>query len=117
DDHREHVARYCVRSQQDLRERIVPFFSRHRLRTAKAEDLSKFEAVLRMMEGGEHRTEAGLKRIAAVVQTMNRKVPSRFLESSETACRSPGENPGKIQSELHGDMQSGSESVPPPRER
>lgn len=112
DDHREALARYCVRSQRDLRERIIPFFSRYPLRTAKRDDLTKFDIVLQKMGRGDHRTEEGLREIARIIETMNRKVRSRFLESSETARRSSGENLSKIQSDLHGDMQSGSESIP-----
>jgi hypothetical protein len=84
DNHKEHLLRYCVRSQRDLLERIIPFFEKFPLRTEKKDDFQKFKKVLVRMQHGDHLTEKGLQSIARVIQTMNRKVPSRLLESSET---------------------------------
>lgn len=84
DNHREALLRYCVRSAVDLREKIVPFFSKYPLRTAKQIDFEKFVSILHLMEEGKHRTLDGLKQAATIIQKMNRKVSSRFLESSET---------------------------------
>ena len=68
--------------------RIVPFFEEHPLITAKASDFIKFAAIVRMMRQGYHRDVGGLAEIARIVETMNRRQPSRFLESSE-AIRQP----------------------------
>ena len=84
DNHRESLLRYCVRSTRDLRLKIIPFFIQHPLRTAKQEDFEKFVAVLQLMENRRHQTIEGLQEAARIIQSMNRKVPSRFLESSET---------------------------------
>ena len=84
DNHKEMLLRYCVRSQKDLREKIIPFFQKYPLRTSKESDFSKFVSVIKLMEKKIHQTESGLRRIARIIQRMNRKVPSRFLESSET---------------------------------
>ena len=89
DNHREPLLRYCVRSQKDLREKILPFFHQHPLKTGKREDFKKFEQILGMMERREHHTPQGLKRIAHIIESMNRKTPSRFLESSETIRQIP----------------------------
>jgi len=40
-----------------------------------------------MIERKEHLSEMGLKKIACIVQTMNNKKPSTFLESSEAIRR------------------------------
>ena len=88
DNHREHLYRYDVRSPKDLIHRIIPFFEAYPLRTAKVDDFHKFARVVRMKEQGFHRTVEGLTRIAEIVQTMNHRKPSRFLESSE-AIRQP----------------------------
>jgi hypothetical protein len=88
DNHREHLYRYDVRSPGDLRDRIIPFFEEHPLRTAKRDDFIKFARIVRMKEQGLHRSVEGLTRIAKIVQTMNHRKPSRFLESSE-AIRQP----------------------------
>lgn len=87
DNHKENLLRYCVRSQKDIRERIIPFFKKYPLRTAKQHDFQLFVTVLQIMESGEHTTNKGLHKIAKIIQKMNRKVPSRFLKSSETTCQ------------------------------
>ena len=84
DNHREHVYRYCVRSQEELRGIIIPFFEEHRLRTAKKEDFKHFSFILRQMSLKKHQTEKGMMVIAKSVEKMNHKKASRFLESSET---------------------------------
>jgi hypothetical protein len=88
DNHREHLFRYDVRSPRDLVSRIIPFFEEHPLRTAKADDFRKFARIVRMMQRGVHRSVEGMSQIASIVQTMNTRKPSRFLESPE-AIRQP----------------------------
>lgn len=78
DNHHEHLYRFCVRSAKDLREKIVPFFERHRLRTAKLKDLKKFKQVLSLMENGVHLKKNGIKRIVRIASTMNRKGTSQI---------------------------------------
>lgn len=84
DNHKEHLYRYCVRSHKDLEEKIVPFFQKHSLQTAKKEDFTKFVEILSLMKKGLHLSPAGAKKIAQISETMNRKKPSRYLLSSET---------------------------------
>jgi hypothetical protein len=88
DNHREDLWRFNVRAFPDLVSRIIPFFEANPLRTAKADELQKFAAVVCMMELGRHLTVEGLSDIAAIAETMNHRKPSRFLESSE-AIRQP----------------------------
>ena|SRR3989338_3693256 len=84
DNHREHLLRYCVRSQKELRESIVPFFLKNKLRTKKRKDFELFCQILNLMERREHIHLKGLRKIAKLIEKMNRRVPSRLLESSET---------------------------------
>ncbi len=86
DNHREYIYRYCVRSQEELREVIIPFFEEHQLRTAKQEDFKHFSFILRQMGLKKHLTKMGMQMIAKRVEKMNHKKASRFLESSETKC-------------------------------
>jgi hypothetical protein len=88
DNHREDLHRYTVRRLSDLSDRIVPFFEENPLVTAKRDDFMKFAEVVRMMDTKTHLREGGLSSIARIAQTMNRRQPSRFLESSE-AIRQP----------------------------
>ena len=84
DNHREPLYRFCVRAVDDLQRTIIPFFREHPLRTAKREDFKKFVQVVSVMTAKRHLTLKGMKAIAAIAQTMNRRKPSRLLESSET---------------------------------
>jgi hypothetical protein len=88
DNHREPLGRFTVKRRIDLVAKVVPFFEERPLRTAKRADFEQFAHVLRLMEVGEHLREDGLRRIASITETMNRRQRSRFLESSE-AIRQP----------------------------
>lgn len=84
DDHKENLHRYCVRSISDLSDIIIPFFQKNKLRTAKSQDFEKFCRIVKQIQDRKHLSIVGIKNIAFMIQDMNRKVPSRFLESSET---------------------------------
>lgn len=70
-----HEERYMfrVRGHQKLRDRILPFFENHKLKTKKRIDFEKFRDVVRMMDQREHLTEDGFQKIIQIQQTMNRK--------------------------------------------
>ena len=87
-DHRQVLLRFSVKRRSELVDRVVPFFEANPLRTAKRADFERFAQVLQMMEAGVHRSEDGLRSIAAITQQMNRRQRSRYLESSE-AIRQP----------------------------
>lgn len=89
DNHKEPLLRYCVRSQKELQEKIIPFFDQHLLQTEKRKDYQKFKKIIFMMQKGEHHTLVGLKRIAMIIKRMNRRVSSKFLKSSETIRQIP----------------------------
>ena len=89
DNHREPLYRYCVRSTKDIRGKIIPFFEKYPLRTAKQSDFERFIEILEMMGQKVHHTASGMKMIAKIAEQMNRKKPSRYLESSETIRQIP----------------------------
>jgi hypothetical protein len=84
DNHNEHLYRYCVRSVGDLHNKIIPFFKKNPLQTAKQKDFILFTEILFMMKDKKHLTKSGMNSIAKKIQKMNRKKSSRYLESSET---------------------------------
>ncbi len=84
DNHREPLYRYCVRSADDIREKIIPFFQHYPLRTAKRDDFIRFVTILTIMKSGIHITHKGMRKIARIIECMNRKKTSQYLESSET---------------------------------
>jgi hypothetical protein len=96
DNHRDDLFAYVVYNGQDLRQRIIPFFEANPLRTAKADEFRKFAAIVRMMEKRIHLNVEGMTHIARIVQTMNYRKPSRFLESSE-AIRQPTLLDGRVE--------------------
>ena len=83
-NHKENLYRYCVRSITDLSEKIIPFFEENRLKTAKENNFKLFSKVVRMLVKQKHFKLEGIIEIAKIVQRMNRKIPAKFLESSET---------------------------------
>ena len=91
DNHRESLMRLSVKKRQDLIGIVVPFFRRNPLRTAKQFDFDLFCTALEVIECGEHLKTSGLRKIAEITERMNRRKPSRYLESSE-AIRQPSLN-------------------------
>ena len=63
---------YRVRNAQHLRQRIIPFFEKHPLKSRKRQDFIKFRRILLMMERGEHLTAEGVERIRVIASKMNR---------------------------------------------
>ena len=75
DNHRESLYRYCVRNKADLLSKICPFFDKYPLETAKKNDYLLFKQALRIIERGEHLTEAGFSKIQDISSKMNRMKP------------------------------------------
>ena len=69
-NHAERMA-YRVRNADHLRERVLPFFEKHPLKSKKRLDFLKFRKVLLLMERGEHLTPEGIQRIRAIASQMN----------------------------------------------
>ena len=63
DNHRENIYRFCVRSLQDLHEKIIPFFKQNQLKTYKRNDFKLFCKVVEMMIHRKHLTQEGLEAI------------------------------------------------------
>ncbi len=68
---------YRVRRREHLRERIIPFFERHRLKSKKRVDFIRFRRVVLLMDRGAHLTPEGLERIRSLVAGMRRRPPKR----------------------------------------
>lgn len=89
DNHKENIYRYCVRSRKDLQGKIVPFFESYPLKTEKSSDFAKFSKVLNLLDQGRHLSKEGLKEIAVIIETMNRRKKSAYLESPEAIRQDP----------------------------
>jgi hypothetical protein len=79
DNHKEHLCQYIVAGRGDLTERIIPFFRRYPLRTAKQADFEKFATCVELMETGRHVTPEGILEIIRIAETMNRRKPRHEL--------------------------------------
>ena len=68
-----HGTRLCyrVRGQENLRDRIIPFFEKHKLKTRKRVDFEKFRKVILLIEKGEHLKPEGLEEIRKIKASMN----------------------------------------------
>ena len=73
DNHRENLYRYCVRSVKDIRNKIIPFFEKHQLKTNKRFDFQTFCLAVGLIEQGEHLNPDGLDKLRSLASTMNRQ--------------------------------------------
>ena len=71
DNHHEHLLKYVVRNREDLLTKVIPFFEKNPLQSAKKKDFCIFARIIRMMKKKKHLQEQGLKRIQLMVRRMN----------------------------------------------
>jgi hypothetical protein len=112
-----------VRERSALLERVIPFFERSPLLSAKQADVTTFACIVREMALGRHLTDAGFHELLELALSMNgsgryRKVRWKELVALQNPQRLYAgqgfDEARKIQSELHGDMQSQAEMTWPP---
>ncbi|MEX2090929.1 MAG: LAGLIDADG family homing endonuclease [Candidatus Paceibacterota bacterium] len=64
--------RYEVFNWKELRNTIIPFFQKHPLRfVSKKRDFEIFCDIMKRLEKGEHRTNAGLKKLCQIKAKMH----------------------------------------------
>ncbi len=68
---REDRMAYRVRGLKHLKERIIPFFEAHPLKSKKQLDFLKFKQALATMEEKEHLKPEGIEKIRAIASRMN----------------------------------------------
>jgi LAGLIDADG endonuclease len=111
---------FAVDRMVDLEHHVIPFFEHYPL-IVKAQDFAAFARIVRMMRQKEHLTTEGYEQIVrlAYATNANGKQRARSIDevlegSSETARQARLlQEPVKIQSDLHGDMQSQAEMTWP----
>jgi hypothetical protein len=112
---------FVVRDRRALLDRVIPFFERSPLLSAKQAEFEKFASVVRRMALGHHLTPRGFGELLEVALSMNeggrfRKIRWKELVAVQNPQRlyaGQGSTSRKIQSELHGDMQSQAEMTWP----
>ena len=65
---------YEVSKGKHLKERIVPFFEKHKLKTRKRVNFEKFRYIQLLIERKEHLTREGMNCIRQIKSTMNQYV-------------------------------------------
>ena len=60
-----------VRNRNDLLERVIPFFERNPILSTKKADFEKFALIVRELALGNHRTDAGFRRLLELATSMN----------------------------------------------
>ena len=60
-----------VRNRDDLLTRVIPFFERNPLLSSKQADFLKFAGIVRELALGNHRTDAGFRRLLEIAVSMN----------------------------------------------
>ena len=80
-----------VRGLENLK-KLINFFNKYPLKTTKKENFEIFSKIISIMEHKEHLTIEGLNKIALLSSSMNNRVKSKYLESSETICRTSNFN-------------------------
>ena len=112
-----------VRKREHLLESVIPFFERNPMLSTKQADFEKFASIVRELALGNHRTSTGFRRLLELALSMNgggrfRKVRWKELVAVQNPqrlhARQGPQRAWKIQSELHGDMQSQAEMTWPP---
>ena len=64
--------RYEVVKRSDLEQTIIPFFRKHPLQLAsKRKDFQLFQVLVKRICKGEHKTEAGLRKLYAIKRRMH----------------------------------------------
>jgi len=63
---------YRVRAQNHLREIIVPFFEKHKLKTKKRIAFERFREAVLLIEKGEHLTQEGVEKIRKLREGIKR---------------------------------------------
>jgi hypothetical protein len=110
-----------VRRRGDLLNRVIPFFETNPLLSSKHVDFEKFARVVRGMAQGHHRSVIGFNELLQLALSMNGGGRYRRCRWEPVDVQNPqrlyagrGKDAPKIQSELHGDMQSQAEMTWPP---
>ena len=85
---------FIIKNRQDLTEKLIPFFEKHRLQTAKFKDYQIFKKTLEIIAMNKHLSKEDFRKIVDLVFSNKRETNKRYskntiLRSSETIRRSP----------------------------
>jgi len=67
-----------VKDRKDLVEKVVPFFEKHPLHTAKYKDFLVFRKILQMILKGKHLTKEGFRDCVGLVFSLKRSTKKKY---------------------------------------
>ena len=70
-----------VKDRDDLRRKVIPFFERHPLYSAKRQDFLVFKKVLKLIGEKRHLTKQGFAQVVEVVFSTNRQTKKRYTKA------------------------------------
>ncbi len=79
-----------VRGHANLKNKILPFFEKHKLKSLKRQEFASFRRVVLMMEDKKHLTPEGLEKIRTIAGGMNTARPWDFEPINPKIESSPG---------------------------
>jgi hypothetical protein len=71
-----------VKNRDDLLTKVIPFFEKHQLRSAKQKDFLVFKETVLMIENGLHLTKEGFTRIVEMVFSLNRNTKKWYSKEA-----------------------------------
>ena len=71
-----------VKDRGELKQRLIPFFEKHRLHSSKQHDFKTFKKVLGIVENKDHLTKDGLRQIVNLVFDTTRITKKRYSKEA-----------------------------------
>jgi hypothetical protein len=86
---RPHV-KYAVKSQKDIREKIIPFFIKYSLVGKKKKDFDHFCEAFEIINERKHLTKEGIAKLRLIQQKMNLRSRLKWSSAKVRENRAPG---------------------------
>lgn len=83
-------AKYAVKSQKDIRDKIIPFFKKYHLESKKRKDFEYFSHAFEIIKDGNHLTEKGLASLREIQSKMNLRSRLKWSSAKVRENRAPG---------------------------
>lgn len=88
---RSHV-KYAVKSQKDIKDKVIPFFKKNRLESKKRKDFDYFCQAFEVIKNRKHLTEKGIASLREIQSKMNLRSKLKWSSAKVRENRAPGGN-------------------------
>ena len=86
---RPHV-KFAVKSQKDIKDKIIPFFKKHKLKSKKQKDFVYFCKAFEIINNRNHLTEKGIASLREIQLKMNLRSKLKWSSAKVRENRAPG---------------------------